>query len=122
MPLRGTSDVFNLYTMQVINAAGEASVAFDVSRYTEVVIYIRTTAKVGTTPAVVLDAEVSGDNTNFHTHTANILTITDPTVPIDHAAVLLTNLGKWLRIRNPLIPSGSSSPSLTVTATMIGKN
>lgn len=122
MPLRNASDVLNLYTAQLINAAGEASTAIDVSNYTEVVIYIRTTAKAGTTPAVVLDAEVSGDNLNFHTHTANILTITDPTVPVDHAAILLTNIGKWLRIRNPLIPSGSGSPSLTVTATMIGKN
>lgn len=122
MPLRNASDVINLYTAQLIDNAGEASVSFDVSRFTEVVIYIRTTAKAGTTPAVVLDAEVSGDNDNFHTHTANILTITDPTVPINHAAILLTNLGKWLRIINPAAPTGSSSPSLTVTAIMIGKN
>lgn len=121
MPLRNASDVFNLYTTELISAANDASAAFDTSRYTEAVIYIRTTAKAGTTPGLTLDVEVSDDNTNWHQHSQAVV-ISDPTVPLNHAAVLVTNLGKWIRLNNPAAPTGSASPSLTITALLIAKN
>ncbi len=121
MSLRNTSDVFTLYASELINAANDASSAFDVSRYTEVIIYIRTTAKAGSAPVVTLDVEVSGEETATHWHQhSQAVVITDPAVPVNHPAVRVTNLGKWLRLNNPAAPG--TGDSVTVSAIMRGKN
>lgn len=124
MPLRNTSNVMTLHNANVFNSADEAGQSFDVSNYTEVVIYAKTTAKAGTTPGLTLDVEVSQDNSEWHKHTQLLVFANDaiPSGGLFHDAVQVSNIGKWLRVNNPAAPTGSATPTVTMTIKMIGKN
>tara|TARA_Y100000310_G_scaffold341086_1_gene439041 strand:+ start:536 stop:910 length:375 start_codon:yes stop_codon:yes gene_type:complete len=100
------------------------STAVNVAGYTEASIYVKVTAKSGTTPAAALDVEVSHDNSEFHKD-SDITTITDPTVTTDYLAAVhkVTNLGaRWLRVSAPSGMGGSSTPTFTVTVKADLKN
>ena len=110
-----------LYSQKVIDAAAENSASVDCSNYIEGIIFIRVTAKSGTdTPTLDLDVEMSDDNTNWHKH-SDVTQISDPTVPFKAGVVSVTNLGKYLRLNNPVIPGGTS-PSFTTDAFIVLKN
>ena len=120
MPVRSTSRQ-TLYSQQVINTANENSASINYANYTEPVVYIRVTAKAGTSPTLDLDVEMSDDNTNWHKK-SDVTQISDPTVTFRADVVSVTNLGQYIRLNNPTAPGGSSTPTMTVDAFIILKN
>lgn len=110
-----------LYSAQVISASNTASSSVECGRFEEATIYIKVTAKAGTSPTIDFDVQTSHDNSEWHKH-VDVSTISDPTVttPYYVDAVKLSNsIGKYIRL-NPTV-GGSSSPSMTVTAKIVLK-
>lgn len=110
-----------LYATVLISSANQASESVDAGRFTEAAVYVKATAKAGTTPAVTFDVETSHDNTDWHVD-STIPVITDPTVPFNAPVHRIVGaLGKWIRLNNPAAPTGSGSPTLTVSAVVVLK-
>ena len=110
-----------LYSAQVISASDTASSSVECGRFEEATIYIKVTAKAGTSPTIDFDVQTSHDNSEWH-HDSDVTQINDPTVTSGYyaPAVKLSNsIGKYIRL-NPTV-GGSSSPSMTVTAKIVLK-
>ena len=108
-----------LYSDQVISATGTASSSVECGRFTEASIYIKVTAKAGTSPTIDFDVETSHDNGEWHKD-SDVTQISDPTTDYYAPVVKIANsLGKYIRL-NPTV-GGSGSPSMTVTAKIVLK-
>ena len=117
MPLRTSPEPRELWTDEVITSSAEASESIGCEHYDEAQVFIKVTAKVGTTPTVTLVVQTSHDDSDWHLHTS-VPQIADPTLTSYETVVSLTNIGKYLRIRSPGLSSGTS---MTVTATVVLK-
>lgn len=117
------SVVETLLASGAITGVISSPVSITVAAFSEAVVYIKVTAKSGTTPSIAFDIETSHDESDWHKHT-DVTTITDPTVTTSHYAdaVQLTNLGQFIRINNPDGVGGSSTPSLTCEAIIVLKD
>jgi hypothetical protein len=104
--LRSTSDG----ALSGSSAITTASV--NVLQFTEASIYIKTTAKSGTTPEINWDVETSWDGTDWHKHT-DITQILDPTVTHYADVVTISNIAKFLRLKAPVGVEGTGTPTLT---------
>ena len=110
-----------LYSAQVISATDTSSASVESGRFTEATIYIKVTAKAGTSPTIDFDVQTSHDNSEWHKD-SDVTQISDPTVSTAYLApaVKVTScIGKYIRL-NPTV-GGSSSPSMTVTAKVVLK-
>jgi len=108
-----------LYSAQVISASDTASASTECGRFSEATIYIKVTAKAGTSPTIDFDVQTSHDNSEWHKD-SDVTQINDPTVTYYAPAVKISNcIGKYIRL-NPTV-GGSSSPSMTITATIVLK-
>ena len=108
-----------LYSAQVISASDTASSSVECGRFEEATIYIKVTAKAGTSPTLDFDVQTSHDNSEWHKD-SDVTQISDPTVAYYAPAVKLSNsIGKYIRL-NPTV-GGSGSPSMTVTAKIVLK-
>lgn len=111
--------VRTLYSSQVISATGTSSATIECGRFSEATIYIKVTAKAGTSPTLDFDVETSHDNSDWHKD-SDVTQISDPTVSYYAPVVKLTGCtGKYIRL-NPTV-GGSSSPSMTVDASVVLK-
>ena len=107
-----------LLTSTALGTGPTATTSIEVSRFTEASIYIKITARSGTTPVMDADIQTSHDNTDWHKHTA-ITTITDPTITYYADVIKVTNLSKYLRLNITLT---GSTPTMTTEITMILKD
>ena len=121
MPRQSSS--YTLWSAQVLTGAAEInSNSIECGHYTEGVVYIRATAKGGTSPTVDIDVESSHDNSNWHKHT-DITQISDPTVIYYQTVTTLSNLGRYIRLTVPAGGvGGSATPTITVTAVVVLKD
>ena len=112
------NDTFDLYTGQTLSAANQNSQAIEVGSYTEAVITINVTAISGTSPTVDLDIEISDDNgtTWFKHEDITQLTAVGKTV---HRVT--APFGSRLRLNDPAVPGGSSTPTITLTVRLMVK-
>lgn len=117
------SSVQTLWSAQALTGSAEInSNSVACGHYTEALLYIRVTAKGGTSPTVDIDVESSHDNSNWHKHT-DVTQLNDPTVTFYQAVTSLTNLGQYLRLTVPAGDvGGSATPTMTVTATLVLKD
>ena len=108
-----------LYSAQVISASDTASSSVECGRFSEATIYIKVTAKAGTSPTIDFDVQTSHDNSEWHKD-SDVTQISDPTVAYYAPVVKIANsMGKYIRL-NPTV-GGSGSPSMTVTAKIVLK-
>jgi hypothetical protein len=108
-----------LYSAQTISASDTASSSVECGRFSEATIYIKVTAKAGTSPTVDFDVQTSPDNSEWHKD-SDVTQISDPTVTYYAPVAKVANsMGKYIRL-NPTV-GGSSSPSMTVTAKVVLK-
>tara|TARA_R110002012_G_scaffold2391_10_gene11645 strand:+ start:1328 stop:1684 length:357 start_codon:yes stop_codon:yes gene_type:complete len=108
-----------LYSAQVISASDTSSASVECGRFSEATIYIKVTAKAGTSPTLDFDVQTSHDNSDWHRDSA-VTQISNPTTTYYAPAIKIANsMGKYIRL-NPTV-GGSSSPSMTVTATVVLK-
>ena len=111
--------VRTLYSAQVISATGTSSASVECGRFSEATIYIKVTAKAGTTPTLDFDVETSHDNSDWHKD-SDVTQISNPSTDYYAPAIKIANsMGKYIRL-NPTV-GGSGSPSMTVTATIVLK-
>ncbi len=110
------TDVFTLINAQVITASGQTN-AFSVGEFTEAQLLIAVSATGGTNPTLDFIVQVSdASDGTFHQHTA----VTQITSNGNKNAVLLTNIGRQLRLSYTI--GGTGSPTFTITAKLICKN
>ncbi len=111
------TNTFTLYAEITLSAADQASQSFLLDGFEESVILIDVTAVSGSSPTVDLDVEVSEDGTDWF----KLQDVPQLTAVAKAPAVQVTNFGKYLRLNDPAIPGGSSTPTLTLTAILIAK-
>ena len=112
------NDTFDLYTASTLSAANQNSQAIEVGSYTEAVITINVTAESAADVTVDLDVEISDDNgtTWFKHEDITQLTAVGKTV---HRVT--APFGSRLRLNDPAVPGGSSTPTMTLTARLMVK-
>ena len=111
--------VRTLYSAQTISASDTSSSSVECGRFEEATIYIKVTAKSGTSPTIDFDVQTSHDNDEWHKD-SDVTQINDPTVAYYAPVVKLTGcIGKYIRL-NPTV-GGSSTPTMTVTAKIVLK-
>ena len=121
MPQRSTEKKTLLASTQ-LTSTPVSGTGISVSAWLEGVILITVTAKGGTSPAVDLDVETSEDGTNWF-KLQDVTQISDPTIGTTvPPAVQVSNFGKRIRLNNPDGMSGSSTPTMTLSADIVVKN
>ena len=110
-----------LLASAAITAAGQGS-SFNVEHYIEGTVYVKVTAKSGTSPTLDFDIESSHDDADWHKH-SDVPQVNDPTIGTGymHTVHQITGMGKWIRISYPN-PGGSDTPSLTCEVVVVLKN
>ncbi len=112
------SNTFTLYSAGTqLSAANQASTSQLLDGFEEAVILINVTAIAGASPTVDLDVEVSDDETNWY----KLQDVPQLSAVAKAPAVQVTNFGKYLRLNDPAVPGGSSTPSITLTAVIVAK-
>lgn len=98
-----------------VTANGQSS-GVDVSRFTEGLLLINTTAVSGTTPSLTLSVETLDPVTNtWFTHPVSISAINS----VSKTVVQLTNFGHQIRLKWTV---GGTNPSFTFSAVFVAKS
>jgi hypothetical protein len=108
----------------VVTANGSLGSDIDVSKYTEIDVFINCTAVAGTSPTVVLNVDVKapdGTSTYASVYASSAVTSTGlSTQSIGRGCQTNKGFGNTIRIRAASF-GGSSTPSLTFDITIVGK-
>jgi len=100
-----TKTLFSEATLTSANGMGSGITS---KSFETAIILVKATAKVGSTPQLDLDVEVSSDQSSWHKY-SDIPQLNDPTMTYYAPAVLVSQLGEYIRVNNPAgMTSGTS--------------